>query len=73
MSKIALVILLSMVVSPERTVKLICNVFEELKIDAHDLLEKMLVNPKAESINLNLCPSVVKDDRQIVKRYNIGK
>ena len=44
-------------------IELVCSVCELLEMDAQDLLEKMLVNPKAESMILALCSSVlVKDD-----------
>ena len=44
-------------------IELVCSVCEVLEMDADDLLEKMLANPKAESMIIALCCSVmVKDD-----------
>ena len=43
-------------------IELICNVCEVLEMDADDLLKKMLVNSKAESMILKLCYSMVKDE-----------
>lgn len=44
-------------------IELACSVCEVLEMDADDLLEKMLANPKAESMIIALCCSVmVKDD-----------
>ena len=44
-------------------IELVCTVCEVLEMDAHDLLEKMLANPRAESMVIALCSSViVKDD-----------
>ncbi len=43
-------------------IELLCNVCEVLEMDANDLLEKMLVNPKAESMILRLCSSMVKEE-----------
>ena len=44
-------------------IELVCSICEVLEMDADDLLEKMLANPKAESMIIALCCSVmVKDD-----------
>ena len=44
-------------------IELVCSVCVVLEMDADDLLEKMLANPKAESMIIALCCSVmVKDD-----------
>ena len=44
-------------------IELVCSVCEVLEMDGDDLIEKMLANPKAESMIIALCCSVmVKDD-----------
>ena len=44
-------------------IELVSELYEVLEMDADDLLEKMLANPKAESMIIALCCSVmVKDD-----------
>jgi len=43
-------------------VELICTVSEVLELDANDLIEIMLTNPKAEAMITALCSSMVKDE-----------
>lgn len=47
--------------------ELVCTVSEILEMDADDLLEKMLTNPKAGAMIMALCSSVVKEECEIVK------
>jgi hypothetical protein len=44
-------------------IELVCAVSETLEIGADELFERMLTNPKAETMIMALCSSVmVKDD-----------
>ncbi|MDD2314485.1 MAG: hypothetical protein WCR50_01730 [Proteiniphilum sp.] len=40
-------------------IELVSELYEVLEMDAEDLLEKMLTNPKAESMIIALCCSVM--------------